>query len=143
MMLLEVAHDQAQHVVQLLDGVHRRHHLLGAPDLGQPLSRMQGRRTDRNGVQEAVRHVHRHTFFRIDFIEKEVIEFVELVFGQRGEGSRHCLNLRYGRGPDSPSLREWFRGFVRDHRGRPLTDPALDNLELLNRLLSRDEATFR
>jgi predicted RNA-binding Zn ribbon-like protein len=37
-------------------------------------------------------------------------------------------------------LREWFRGFVRDHMGRPLTPKALHELEPLNRLLERDEA---
>jgi predicted RNA-binding Zn ribbon-like protein len=38
------------------------------------------------------------------------------------------------------ALREWFRGFVRKHRGRPLTPKALHELEPLNRLLERDEA---
>lgn len=38
------------------------------------------------------------------------------------------------------SLREWFRGFVRDHMGRPLTAEALHELAPLNRLLGRDEA---
>ena len=37
------------------------------------------------------------------------------------------------------SLREWFRGFVRQHTGRPLTAEALAELEPLNRLLERDE----
>src|SRR5215831_272582 len=37
------------------------------------------------------------------------------------------------------SLREWFRGFVRKHMGRPLTPKALHELEPLNRLLERDE----
>ena len=37
------------------------------------------------------------------------------------------------------SLREWFRGFVRRHMGRPLTAGALAELEPLNRLLERDE----
>ncbi len=37
-------------------------------------------------------------------------------------------------------LREWFRGFVRKHMGRPLTPRALRELEPLNRLLARDEA---
>jgi predicted RNA-binding Zn ribbon-like protein len=36
-------------------------------------------------------------------------------------------------------LREWFRGFVRQHMGRPLTADALAELEPLNRLLDRDE----
>jgi predicted RNA-binding Zn ribbon-like protein len=40
-------------------------------------------------------------------------------------------------------LREWFRGFVRKHMGRPLTPKALRELEPLNRLLERDEAFSR
>ncbi len=35
-------------------------------------------------------------------------------------------------------MREWFRGFVARHRGKPLTRHALTELEPLNRLLSRD-----
>jgi predicted RNA-binding Zn ribbon-like protein len=38
------------------------------------------------------------------------------------------------------ALREWFRGFVRHHMGRPLTQDALQALEPLNRLLERDES---
>ncbi len=41
------------------------------------------------------------------------------------------------------SLREWFRGFVRQHKGRPLTAQALGELEPLNRLLDRDELFYR
>ena len=37
------------------------------------------------------------------------------------------------------SLREWFRTFVRDRRGRPLIAKDLEVLEPLNRLLERDE----
>jgi predicted RNA-binding Zn ribbon-like protein len=37
-------------------------------------------------------------------------------------------------------LREWFRGFVRKHMGRPLAPKALNELGLLNGLLERDEA---
>src|SRR5271167_1118964 len=41
------------------------------------------------------------------------------------------------------ALRDWFRGFVRDHKGRPLRGPlaadALRELEPLNQLLERDE----
>jgi predicted RNA-binding Zn ribbon-like protein len=37
-------------------------------------------------------------------------------------------------------LREWFRGFVRKHMGRPLTPKALQELRPLNKLLERDEA---
>ncbi|MDL2405777.1 CGNR zinc finger domain-containing protein [Rhizobium calliandrae] len=37
------------------------------------------------------------------------------------------------------NLREWFRTFVRVHKGKPLTPNALTELEPLNRLLERDE----
>ena len=37
------------------------------------------------------------------------------------------------------SLREWFRGFVRQQMGRPLSAEALIELKPLNRLLERDE----
>jgi predicted RNA-binding Zn ribbon-like protein len=37
------------------------------------------------------------------------------------------------------TLREWFRGFVRTHRGRPLEAKHLKELDPLNRLLERDE----
>ena len=40
-------------------------------------------------------------------------------------------------------LREWFRGFVQKHRGRPITPKSLDELEPLNRLLERDEMFSR
>ena len=41
------------------------------------------------------------------------------------------------------SLREWFRGFVRQHMGRPLAAEALPHLKPLNRLLERDEMFSR
>src|ERR1700739_1443713 len=41
------------------------------------------------------------------------------------------------------SLREWFRGFVRKHMGRPLTPRALRELGPLNSLLEQDEAFSR
>jgi predicted RNA-binding Zn ribbon-like protein len=41
------------------------------------------------------------------------------------------------------NLREWFRGFVRTHQGRPLTPENLQELEPLNRLLERDETFSR
>ena len=41
------------------------------------------------------------------------------------------------------NLREWFRGFVRRHKGRPLTAEAMTELEPLNRLLERDETFSR
>jgi predicted RNA-binding Zn ribbon-like protein len=41
------------------------------------------------------------------------------------------------------ALREWFRGLVRKHMGRPLTPKALNELGPLNTLLERDEAFRR
>jgi predicted RNA-binding Zn ribbon-like protein len=41
------------------------------------------------------------------------------------------------------SLREWFRSFVRKHKGRPLTAKSLAELEPLNRLLERDDSFKR
>ena len=41
------------------------------------------------------------------------------------------------------SLREWFRGFVQQRMGRPLTTEALGELKPLNRLLERDEIFYR
>ena len=38
------------------------------------------------------------------------------------------------------ALREWFRGFVQRHRGKPLAPSAAGELETLNRLLAHDEA---
>jgi predicted RNA-binding Zn ribbon-like protein len=40
-------------------------------------------------------------------------------------------------------LREWFRGFVRKHMGRPLTPEAIRELAPLNALLERDETFSR
>jgi predicted RNA-binding Zn ribbon-like protein len=37
------------------------------------------------------------------------------------------------------SLRQWFRGFVHEHMGKPLKASALSDLERLNRILARDE----
>jgi predicted RNA-binding Zn ribbon-like protein len=41
---------------------------------------------------------------------------------------------------EARALREWFRGFVHKHMGRPLTPKALQELGPLNRLLGSDEA---
>jgi predicted RNA-binding Zn ribbon-like protein len=38
------------------------------------------------------------------------------------------------------ALREWFRGFIDDHRGKPLRPEALKELAPLNRVLERDQA---
>ncbi len=39
---------------------------------------------------------------------------------------------------DARALRDWFRGFIRKHRGRPLHKRALDQIGPLNRLLDSD-----
>ena len=44
---------------------------------------------------------------------------------------------------EARKLREWFRAFVREHKGRPLTGKDLKALEPLNRLLERDEIFHR
>lgn len=36
------------------------------------------------------------------------------------------------------ALRDWFRGFVTKHRGKPLTSEVIGDLSTLNRLLDRD-----
>lgn len=41
------------------------------------------------------------------------------------------------------NLREWFRRFVQEHKGRPLRREAQKQLEPLNRLLERDECFVR
>ena len=41
------------------------------------------------------------------------------------------------------NLREWFRGFVQKHKGRPLVSKNLEELAQLNRLLERDETFAR
>ena len=41
------------------------------------------------------------------------------------------------------ALREWFRSFVQKHKGSPLRQDALKELEPLNRVLARDEAFGR
>ena len=40
-------------------------------------------------------------------------------------------------------LREWFRGFVRKHKGQPLSAADLGQLATLNRLLERDDSFNR
>jgi predicted RNA-binding Zn ribbon-like protein len=67
---------------------------------------------------------------------------------QAGIMSRSVLNgIRAQAFPDeldkiagqARGLREWFRGFVLEHKGRPLEIQVLDSLGPLNRLLERDE----
>jgi predicted RNA-binding Zn ribbon-like protein len=66
----------------------------------------------------------------------------ELVPAEVLEGFRHSA------GPgeldavaaQARALREWFRGFVREHRGAPLPPTSLTLLEPLNRLMARDQS---
>jgi len=44
---------------------------------------------------------------------------------------------------EARALREWFRGFVREHAGRPLGPAALQELGPLNNLLEQDEIFSR
>jgi predicted RNA-binding Zn ribbon-like protein len=44
---------------------------------------------------------------------------------------------------EARALREWFRGFVREHAGRPLGPVALQELGPLNKLLEQDEVFSR
>ena len=56
------------------------------------------------------------------------------------------MRSRYSKGElnkvadQARQLREWFRGFVQKHQGRPLARDDLKKLEPLNRLLERDES---
>ena len=60
----------------------------------------------------------------------------------RSGGSAGCDEARAKPGEldkvaaQARELREWFRGFVRKHMGRPLTPKALSELEPLNPLLA-------
>ena len=44
---------------------------------------------------------------------------------------------------EARALREWFRGFVREHAGQPLGPAALQELGPLNNLLAQDEMFSR
>jgi len=41
---------------------------------------------------------------------------------------------------EARSLREWFRGFVNTHKGKPLKPNALQQVQPLNRILERDDS---
>ena len=57
---------------------------------------------------------------------------------------RHALPGELDRTADQARrLREWFRGFVRQHMGRPLVAGDLAQMQPLNRLLERDETFSR
>jgi predicted RNA-binding Zn ribbon-like protein len=63
------------------------------------------------------------------------------VFAQfRGQAGSRALDAVAG---EARKLREWFRGFVAKHAGRPLARRALRELAPLNEVLGRDEAFWR
>lgn len=60
----------------------------------------------------------------------------DVLRGMRKEAMPGELDRVAGQARD---LREWFRGFVRAHKGRALDASTIDELAPLNRLLERDE----
>jgi predicted RNA-binding Zn ribbon-like protein len=64
----------------------------------------------------------------------------DVLAAMRGGAMPGELDGLAGRARD---LREWFRGFVRAHMGRPLTAASLHQLDALNALLARDESFGR
>jgi predicted RNA-binding Zn ribbon-like protein len=55
-------------------------------------------------------------------------------------GSRAVAGELDAAAAQARGLREWFRGFVQEHKGRPLEASALGALKPLNELLARDDA---
>jgi len=63
---------------------------------------------------------------------------------QLDEIAEHAMSGELDRVADQArDLREWFRGFVKRHMGRPLDAGVLEELGPINRLLGRDEAYRR
>jgi predicted RNA-binding Zn ribbon-like protein len=86
----------------------------------------------------------------VDWIEdgEELLSWLEqarLVPSEALENiRRHALPGELDRTADQARrLREWFRGFVRQHMGRPLAAGDLAQMQPLNRLLERDETFSR
>jgi predicted RNA-binding Zn ribbon-like protein len=76
----------------------------------------------------------------LNWLEQAGLAPVEVLRDMRA----HALPGELDRVADQArSLREWFRRFVRQHKGTPLAAEALAELEPLNRLLERDEAFSR
>ena len=73
------------------------------------------------------------------------LEQAELVPADALKGIRaHALPGELDKVADQArSLREWFRGFVRQHKGHPLAAADLVRLDPVNRLLERDESYSR
>lgn len=76
----------------------------------------------------------------LDWLGQAGLVPVEALDGVR----RHALPGELDKVADQARhLREWFRGFVREHKGRPLEAADITELEPLNRLLERDETFSR
>jgi predicted RNA-binding Zn ribbon-like protein len=70
------------------------------------------------------------------WLEQAQLVPLDVLQGMRKEAMPGELDRVAGQAQD---LREWFRGFVRAHKGRPLDANTIDELAPLNRLLERDE----
>lgn len=64
-----------------------------------------------------------------DLVPKDVLSALG---GKAGPGELNAV-AAHGR-----ALREWFRGFVHKHLGKPLLGAAFEELQPINRILSRD-----
>jgi len=60
----------------------------------------------------------------------------DVISSFRSEGNVADLELVAGK---ARSLRDWFRGFVISHMGRPLTPKAADDLKPINQILAGDQ----
>jgi len=79
---VEVAHDQFQDPVELIQALHGRHHPLGlgvAPDGRQPLLGFQDRGPNGHGVQVAVHGVEHHRLRPVAVLHQEVFEFLDFL----------------------------------------------------------------
>ncbi len=78
----------------------------------------------------------------LDWLEQAKLVPADALAGVRAHA--HALPDELDKVADQArSLREWFRGFVQQHKGHPLESRHLDALEPLNRLLERDDTFSR
>jgi predicted RNA-binding Zn ribbon-like protein len=73
----------------------------------------------------------------LDWLEQARLVPVDALANMRAQARRSELDEV---AEEARRLREWFRGFVRQHKGRALTRKALAELAPLNRLLGRDQS---
>jgi predicted RNA-binding Zn ribbon-like protein len=71
----------------------------------------------------------------VDWLQQAQLVPTEVLERMRSQSSPRELNQV---AEEARGLREWFRSFVQQHRGRPLRRQDLKKLEPLNRLLERD-----